>query len=186
MDTQTRIGIGAGIISGLIFLVIPVIGWWAAPLIAVFLLIAGWSFWPLLWPSAPFFYFALTKNKPTAVVNRQNVYQWFTIAPKGIVKDLNYWVCPASSKGSMDNPGYMSLDFRKPHLLTIHGGGPFATDRVFPEGEYLIQFDDTNGHWDEWLTVYQENGELRQHILVKNRKGRILHETKDDADFSTP
>jgi hypothetical protein len=134
-----------------------------------------------------FFYFALTDDKVVGVSpNGKLLYQWYTIAPKGIVRDLNYWVSPASANGTMGNPGYLDFDFNKPRLLTIHGGGPFASDRAYPEGEWLIQYDDSNGHWDEWFTVYRNDGQLRQHILVKNIKGETLHETKDDADFSNP
>jgi hypothetical protein len=134
-----------------------------------------------------FFYFALTSDKPVGNSPAGSpLYQWYTIAPKGIVRELNYWISPSKVIGGKTrDDSYMSLDFRKPALMTIHGGS-FASDRVFPEGEYLIEFDDSNWHWDEWLTVYTKDGKLRQHILVKSGTGETLHETTDDRNFSTP
>lgn len=136
-----------------------------------------------------FFYFALRSEMPVGAPHGQNRYQWWTVAPKGIVRDLNYWVSPSTEHGVKDRRDdltkYMSIDYNKPGLMTIHGG-TFASNRAFPEGKYLIEFDDTNGHWDEWLTVYQQDGKLRQRILVRNDKGGILHETEDETDFNNP
>ena len=128
-----------------------------------------------------YFYFALMDKVVVGTdPSGKNLYRWYTVAPKGIVREVNYWI----SQASKNDPGYWALDQRKPPV-TIHGGA-FITDRAFPAGDYLIEIDDSNGHWNEWFRVYSQDGQLRQHILIRNPKGEVIFETTDDANFSTP
>jgi hypothetical protein len=102
-------------------------------------------------------------------------FQLWMIAPKGPVYEMNYWISPASAKGASD-PAYGSLDVRKPLHTIIHEGG-HAWDKALGEGDYLIEFDAKNGHWNERLRIFVDaTGELKQTIKIAGFGGKTLYE----------
>ncbi len=110
--------------------------------------------------------------------NLTGPFQLWMIAPKGPVFDLNFWISPASAKGA-DDPAYKSLDVRKPLNPIIHSGG-HAWDRVLDQGEYLIEFDAKNGHWDEILRIFADGQKLRQTIKIVGLGGKTLYQATPD------
>jgi len=104
-------------------------------------------------------------------------FQLWMIAVGGPVFDLNYWISSLPSKGASD-PTYGSLDVRKPVIQIVHEGG-HAWDRALPVGEYLIEFDAKNGHWNEILKIFVEDGQLKQSIKVVGFNGKPLRDSTD-------
>jgi hypothetical protein len=123
--------------------------------------------------------FCYFKIRLPDVTDRAGPFQLWMIAPKGPVFDVNYWISPASAKGAND-PAYGSLDVRKRLHTIIHEGGR-AWDKLLGEGDYLIEFDAKNGHWNERLRIFVDaTGELKQTIKIVGLGGKTLYEASPD------
>jgi hypothetical protein len=93
----------------------------------------------------------------------------------GPVLTLNYWISNASAKRNANDPAYWSVDQRKPLIPVVY---PNTEDieRLLSPGDYIIEFDALNGHWVEYLSIYLEDGKIKQKIRVTNSKGELLYE----------
>ncbi len=108
--------------------------------------------------------------------NKKGYYQ-LSITGVGSVRDMNYWIAPASSKSTTnpDDP-YHSLDKPKTKPV-ICFPGTNAFPRGLPWGEYRIEFQAPDiGNWNEWLTIYIEDGEVKQTIKVVHKDGTVLYD----------
>ena len=58
--------------------------------------------------------------------------------------------------------------------------GARATTRTLPKpGDYRVEFDALNGHWDEIINIAVVDGKLTQHIRVATNKGKVLRDGTD-------
>ncbi|HUA52973.1 MAG TPA: hypothetical protein VMB81_12465 [Candidatus Sulfotelmatobacter sp.] len=96
----------------------------------------------------------------------------------GSVFDVNYWISLESAKQNPQNPGYWSVDQRKP-LIQIIYKGPRAWGRFLMPGDYIIEFDARNGHWVEHLSISVEDGKPKQNIRIIGEGGAVLYEDHD-------
>jgi hypothetical protein len=72
------------------------------------------------------------------------------------------------------------LDVRKPLQTIIHEGG-HAWDKLLGEGDYLIEFDAKNGHYNERLKIFVDaTGKLKQTIKVVGFDGTTLYDGSPD------
>jgi len=122
-------------------------------------------------------HFCYFKIRPTDAANLEGPFQLWMIAPDGPVYDLNSWISPASAASASD-PAYGSLDVRKPLVPIVHEGG-HAWDKTLPLGEYLIEFDAKNGHWNEVLRIFVRQGKLTQSIRVVGFGHKLLYEERE-------
>ena len=159
------------------FLILFVIGWWTVDKFAI---------WETLFASPKeitaqdiareirggdnFCFFSLNSEGADA---KDGAYQlnWNGV---GIVKSVNYWISPASSKPTTDpKDPYYSIDHRKPLRRIVHEGVRAST-RSLPPGEYNIAFDAENGTWSQYFRIYIQDGKVRQEIEVK-RNGIVIY-----------
>jgi hypothetical protein len=95
----------------------------------------------------------------------------------GSVSDMNYWISPAWTTTDGKQPEYGSLDYRKLGTRPCPNGVR-ATDRTLPgPGEYRIEFDAANGHWDEIIKISVVDGKVKQEMKVTTDKGKLLNDT---------
>jgi hypothetical protein len=121
--------------------------------------------------------FCFFKTQLAGAKDLTGPFQLWMFAPQGPVYDVNYWIAPAHPK---DRDDYGSLDVRKPLHTIVHAGG-IAWDRALPKGEYSIDFDAKNGHWNGYLRIFAEDGKLKQSIKVIGRDGRVLFEESEES-----
>ncbi len=119
--------------------------------------------------------YAYFKLEDNAQVNSGLVKLW--LDSSGPVFTVNYWISNASAKHNANDPAYWSVDHRKP-LIPIINPNTKEIERSLPVGDYIIEFDGLNGHWDESLSIYMENGKPKQKIRVTNSKGELLYDSE--------
>jgi hypothetical protein len=95
----------------------------------------------------------------------------------GPVFTANYWISNASAKRNANDAAYWSVDQRKP-LIPVITPNNKSIERSLPVGDYVIEFDALNGHWDQYLSIFYENGKLKQKIRVADSKGKLLYESE--------
>lgn len=93
----------------------------------------------------------------------------------GPVFTINYWISDMVAQRNANDPRYWSIDQRKP-LIAIADPTQKVFKRALPVGNYIIEFDALNGHWNEYLSIYLENGKLKQKIHITNSNGAIIYD----------
>jgi len=124
----------------------------------------------------PFCYFSVycIDGKPCM---RNGEFQLLMIGV-GVLESVNYWISPWGVKPSgLPGDPYYSIDRRKPLIQIIHNGG-HAWDRFLPLGDYRIDFTAKQGNCYERLTIYEEDGKVKQRVVVTTRSeehGTVLY-----------
>ena len=113
---------------------------------------------------------------------------YLTMTATGPLHDVNYWISPAAANRNHRHPDYYRYDRRKPHGLAVHKGVRLWDGRL-PPGEWIVEFDATNGllDWVEYLTVTREDhlSTITQEVRVVDGKGKIVFSDKTSAKVET-
>jgi hypothetical protein len=91
----------------------------------------------------------------------------------GPVFAVSYWISNASAKLNRHDAAYWSVDRRKPLVAVINPGAK-NIDWLLPTGDYVVEFHGLNGSWCETLSIYFEDGRLKQKIRVTTASGELL------------
>jgi hypothetical protein len=89
----------------------------------------------------------------------------FEISSTGPLPEVRYWIHPASTKGDAKNPDYWKFrDKGGGGIFVFRGKVGGLMGNEFPLGSYRIEMDAPNGHYVEYLNIFEFNGQLVQTI----------------------
>ncbi len=96
----------------------------------------------------------------------------FVIGASGPLQRVHFHIHPASSKGDANSPDYLKLSKEGGTGIWMpvgNNGGLMGS--AFPAGSYRIEMDAPNGHFVEYLNIFEFNGELVQTVdVIKDGK----------------
>jgi hypothetical protein len=109
-------------------------------------------------------------------------YKLHLISSPGPVFSVAYWISPGAAHRNAKDPRYWSVDHPKPLIPLLRPDSNEWIDRL-PSGDFIIEIDALNGHWNEYLTLTAVDGNVKQSIKVVTNEGEVFYDTEALARY---
>ncbi len=92
----------------------------------------------------------------------------------GPVYDLQSWISPGSANRNADDSDYWNgYGFYRP--IVYKSGVNLG---LLPIGEWWVETETRNAHWEQFIRIYVEDGQIKQESTVKDEKGNVIKQIK--------